>query len=74
MTDMKPVKTTLPRYRSMYGWTNRLLRVDLSELRRPIRARWLGKRPIGRCDGDELVLPVELAPASVEAIIIQRAK
>ncbi len=28
---MKPVRTTLPQYERMYGWTNRLLRVDLSE-------------------------------------------
>jgi aldehyde:ferredoxin oxidoreductase len=27
---MKPIKKTLPRFRSMHGWTNRLLRVDLS--------------------------------------------
>ena len=30
---MKPVKTTLPRFAPMFGWTNRLLRVDLSDAR-----------------------------------------
>ncbi len=28
---MKPIKVTLPRYAPMYGWRNRILRVDLSE-------------------------------------------
>jgi aldehyde:ferredoxin oxidoreductase len=28
---MKPIQVTLPRYKPMFGWTNRILRVDLSE-------------------------------------------
>ena len=28
---MKDIKATLPRFKSMFGWTNRILRVDLSE-------------------------------------------
>ena len=28
---MKAIKATLPRYKPMFGWTNRILRVDLSE-------------------------------------------
>ena len=28
---MKAIKTTLPRFAPMFGWTNRLLRVDLSD-------------------------------------------
>ena len=28
---MRTIRTPLPRYEPMYGWTNRLLRVDLSE-------------------------------------------
>ena len=28
---MKPIHVTLPRYEPMFGWTNRILRVDLSE-------------------------------------------
>ena len=28
---MKPIQTTLPRFKPMYGWANRILRVDLTE-------------------------------------------
>ena len=28
---MKPSPTTVPRFRPLYGWVNRILRVDLSE-------------------------------------------
>ena len=28
---MKPIQATLPRYKPMFGWTNRILRVNLSD-------------------------------------------
>ena len=63
---MKPITVTLPRYKRMHGWANRILRIDLSDMR--IRAQetagyvpaYLGARGFAaRICWDEYPEPVE---------------
>jgi aldehyde:ferredoxin oxidoreductase len=63
---MKPTTVTLPRFETMHGWADRILRIDLSEMRiwaqetEPYVPDYLGARGIAvRICWDEYAEPVE---------------